>query len=174
MFSDPTYNIEQFGISSDDVVADFGAGSGFYSLAVAKKATSGKVYAVDIQDDLLRKLSTEARARKCTNVETIRADLGMPGSTRLREGSVSKVIVASILIQMDAVAREQALKEAFRILRKGGSMLVIEWFPGSGVGPKPEMCIHPEVLKKLLVQIGFQVARDIDAGAYHYGFVCNK
>ena len=176
MFSDPAYNIDQLGIASDDVVVDFGAGSGFYSLAVAKKlgAGSGKVYAVDIQDDLLQKISSEARSRKCTNLETIRADLGTPGSTRLCDGSASKAIIASVLIQMDTAGREHALKEAFRVLRKGGSLLVVEWFPGSGVGPKAEHCIHPNVLKKLLTEVGFAVVRDIDAGAYHYGFVCNK
>jgi tRNA A58 N-methylase Trm61 len=62
MFSDPENNIKQFALASGMMVADFGSGSGFYSMAAARAvAPSGKVFAVDIQKDLLQKLKNGAK-----------------------------------------------------------------------------------------------------------------
>ena len=53
MFSDPVKNLKQFGLREDMIVADLGAGTGFYSMAVAEMVPKGKVYAIEIQKDFL-------------------------------------------------------------------------------------------------------------------------
>ena len=61
MFSDPEKNIEQFSLGKGMHVADFGTGSGFYALAAAEAVgETGRVYAIDVQKDLLEKLKKEA------------------------------------------------------------------------------------------------------------------
>src|SRR3989338_7424054 len=54
MFIDPTQIIDSLDIEPGMKIADFGSGAGFYAIALAKKAgEGGKVYAVDIQKNLL-------------------------------------------------------------------------------------------------------------------------
>jgi ubiquinone/menaquinone biosynthesis C-methylase UbiE len=61
MFSNPEKNIVQLGVSEGMTIADFGAGNGFYAFLMAKKVgDNGKIYCVDIQKDMLHKLSEEA------------------------------------------------------------------------------------------------------------------
>jgi ubiquinone/menaquinone biosynthesis C-methylase UbiE len=61
MFSDPRSNIDQFRLDPGMIVADLGCGSGHYTFAIAKAvAPTGRVYAVDVQKDLLVRLKTEA------------------------------------------------------------------------------------------------------------------
>lgn len=56
-FTDPQNNIDQFDLDSGMRVADLGAGSGAYSVAAAKKVGGdGRVYAVEVQKDLLEKI----------------------------------------------------------------------------------------------------------------------
>ena len=61
MFSDPVKNIEQCGIQTGMDIADFGAGSGHYTIAGSRALmATGRVYAIDVQKDLLAKLKNEA------------------------------------------------------------------------------------------------------------------
>lgn len=60
-FSEPQKNIEQLELKPGERVADLGCGVGAYSLAAAPLVgVDGKVYAVDIQKDLLERLRQEA------------------------------------------------------------------------------------------------------------------
>ena len=65
MFSNPEKNIEQLGLTPGMKVADLGSGSGFYTIASARLVgTSGLVYSIDIQKDLLTRIKTEASKQK--------------------------------------------------------------------------------------------------------------
>jgi len=55
MFAEPEQNVKQFKLRDDAVVADLGAGAGWYSFAAARACPRGKVYAVDVQKELLEK-----------------------------------------------------------------------------------------------------------------------
>ena len=55
MFTDPVKNLKLFGLAEDMIVADLGAGTGFYTLAAARMTPQGKVYAIEIQKDFYLK-----------------------------------------------------------------------------------------------------------------------
>ena len=53
MFSDPLKNLKVLGLREDNIVADLGAGTGFYSILASHLVPRGKVYAVEVQRDLI-------------------------------------------------------------------------------------------------------------------------
>ena len=80
MFSDPIKIIEQFSFSTDHTIADFGAGNGAYSLALARSHRgdfSSTIYAVDILQDMLTKLKATAMQEGLENIiETMKNNTG--------------------------------------------------------------------------------------------------
>ena len=69
MFSAPEKNIEQLHLSHNQIVADFGAGSGAYTIAAAAALEgTGNVYAIDVQKDLLTRLENTCREAHIGNV----------------------------------------------------------------------------------------------------------
>ena len=65
-------------LKTGDVVADIGAGTGVFSLPIAKAVGSGKVYAVDVDRGLVDYIKTKAAAQKAINVEAILGQNGDP------------------------------------------------------------------------------------------------
>jgi len=174
MFSDPQKNIEQFGLGKGNYVADFGTGSGFYALAASDMVgIDGKVYAVDVQKDLLTRLKNEAVKQHKNNVEIIWADLEHIGGTKLRENSLDAVIVANTFFQLEN--KDNACLEVKRILKPSGRVLFVDWASSfGGIGPQPQNVFSENQAKALFAKNGFQEDRTISAGSQHYGIIFRK
>ncbi|MDD5050448.1 MAG: methyltransferase domain-containing protein [Candidatus Pacebacteria bacterium] len=173
-FTDPEHNIQQFGLQSGARVADFGAGTGFYAFEIAKAVGgAGKVYAIDVQKDLLSKIKTEGGKRNLTNIEIVWADVEKPGGTHLRADSVDGVVISNILFQ--TAAKEAVLSEAKRILKSGGRALVIDWTDSfGGMGPSFDTIFPAVKARALFEKAGFVFQTQIRAGDHHYGFIFKK
>jgi len=174
MFSDPENNITQFMLGLGMKVADLGSGSGFYTMAAAKAVGSdGRVFAVDIQKDLLTKLKNGATQKKIYNIEIVWGDLEHLGGTKLRESSLDAVIVANILFQIQN--KEALCLEIKRILKAKGKVLVVDW-AGSfgGIGPLEKDIVPKSKMTELFVGHGFEMEKEIGAGAQHYGLIFRK
>jgi len=174
MFSDPEKNISQLGLGEGNYVADFGSGSGFYSFAAAEAVGStGRVYALDIQKDLLQKVKKEAQIRHLANIEIIWADLEHIGGSKLRESSMDAVVLANILFQLED--KDKPILEIKRILKRGGKILVVDWLSSfGGLGPQAKDVLSKEKIQELFTKHGFTFDREISAGAQHYGLIFRK
>ena len=174
MFANPQKNIEQFHVDPGMRVADIGAGSGHYSIQLAKQVgSSGKVFAIDIQKDLLDRIKGQAKELGFLNVETVWGDIEKPNGTSLRDMSVDRVIFSNILFQIEH--KDMAVKEIARIIKPKGSILIIDWTDSfGGLGPHPNQVIGPYAVKDLFNANGFSFERDIDAGAHHYGLIFKR
>lgn len=171
MFSDPSKNIDALGLEKGMHVADFGAGSGFYAIIAARAVgDKGKVYAIDIQKDLLVRLKNQAAKEHVLNVEIIWGDLEKMGGTKLREFVVDRVLITNILFQIEN--KENVAKEALRILKPGGKVLLIDWRDSfGGLGPHQKDVLPAERAKEIFEAAGFVLERKVEAGDHHYGFL---
>jgi ubiquinone/menaquinone biosynthesis C-methylase UbiE len=174
MFSDPVKNIEQCGIQAGMEIADFGSGSGHYSLAVAKALVStGRVYSIDINKDLLTKLKNNASREGAYNVEVIWGDIEKPNGTKLRDQTIDLVIMSNILFQVEN--KTSVINEAKRILKQSGRVLVVDWSDSfGGIGPAPKDVFKKDVAMSTFEKAGFHLDREITAGSHHYGFIYKK
>ena len=180
MFVDPTKIIEQLNVTPGMVVADLGAGSGFYTLAVARKLKQGgitekegKVYAIEVQRDLLARIKDLASKENLTNIDYLWANFEKLGGTKLHDHSVDRVILSNVLFQLED--HEGSAKEISRILKQDGKLLLIDWSDSfGGMGPTPETMFPHIKAVELFAKYGFHVESDVDAGAHHYGIIFSR
>lgn len=174
MFSDPQKNISQMSLPLGVSVADFGSGSGHHARALARAVgDAGRVYAIDIQKDLLTKLKNEARGEGFMNIEVIHGDLEKPNGTHLKGGSIDAVVISNILFQIKD--KSSVLREAARIVVKGGALLIVDWTDSfGGMGPQGDAVFPKSSAEALMQDAGFQVLKEIDAGEHHYGILGKK
>lgn len=173
-FVRPEEVVKNFDLKPEMVVADFGCGSGYYTIASARLVgDKGTVYAIDIQRNLLEAVKANAQINNLKNVEIIWADLEMPQASRLKDKTADFAIISNILFQ--AEKKETIAKEAFRILKDKGKAAVIEWQKSeSKVGPEQEKRIPKEEAEKIFIQEGFKLEKEFEAGENHYGIIFVK
>lgn len=174
-FSDPKQILAESGITDGSAVADFGAGSGHYAFAAGNLVGSrGRVYAIDIQKELLSRLKREASAQGLRNIEIVWGDLEAENGSSLRGGTLDAVIIANILFQ--AEHRTLVLEEAKRVLKVGGRLVLIEWSDSfGGIGPRASDVLTESVARELLTRAGFTFERAIKhPGEHHYGLILKK
>lgn len=174
MFSNPEKNLMQASVGRGMHVAEFGCGSGFYTLAVASLVGhEGKVYAIDVQRELLHKVSNEAKKLGLKNVSVIHADIETDKASALREESIDVVVIANTLFLIEK--KDHVAEEARRILRKNGRVLVVEWSDThAGIGPHAKSIIGQAQTESLFKTHGFSKVAEIDAGEHHYGIIFRK
>lgn len=173
MFSDPQKNIALFEIATGMKIVDLGAGSGFYSIEAAKKTgPSGRVYAVDVQQDLLNKLKNSATLAGVHNIEVVWGNIEKIGGTKLREAIADRVILSNTLFQIAVEDRDNLVLEIKRLLKSGGKVMVVDWDAGSPLSPKT---LVPRVVAEGIFQKnGFKIDKSFDAGDHHYGIIFIK
>ena len=170
-FAHPRRNVAALQIQRGQKVADFGAGSGAYTLAIAEMLEgAGHVYAIDVQRDLLRRIANEAARRGFRNVEIIWADLETPRATKLVDRSIDLVLVSNLLFQVPE--KKPVLEEARRILKVHGRLALIDWSDSfGGMGPTKQDVFKKEAARTLAEETGFTLVREFEAGAHHYGLM---
>ncbi len=169
MFADPIKNLRALGLPDTAIVADLGAGSGFYTIAAATMVLQGKVYAVELEKDFLPTIKNKAKDAGLKNVECFWGDVERIGGTKIGDSIVDVVIASNILFQLEQ--KEKFVAEANRILKPGGRLLLVDWSEGT---PLQKTIVPKEKAKELFTAKGFTFDRDIPAGDHHYGMIFRK
>ena len=174
MFSAPEKNIEQLSLGENLIVADFGAGSGAYTIAAAKAMNgTGRVYAIDVQQDLLTRLENTCKDQHIGNISYIWGNLEKLGGTKLRDASCDVVIISNILFQTPD--KKAVIDEARRVLKQGGRLLLIEWTASyNNMGPTNEQIFPEAEAHNMVLAANFTFEKAISAGNFHYGLVFLK
>ncbi len=174
-FLNPNTILDHLALWPDMKAADFGCGSGGWTIPLAKRLRKGKVYGlvfgIDILEEPLSALESKAKLEKVGNVKTVKANLEQENGSGLQNESLDVVLATNLLFQ--AEDKTAILKEIKRVLKKRGQVLVVDWLPDSPLGPK-EGRVSPEEMKKLAEEQGFEIKKEFKAGAYHWGLVLIK
>ncbi len=171
---DPNRVVHYFGLREGMKVADFGSGAGHFAILMAKiVGETGTITAIDVMQSSLEALLGQAKAGNIQNIVTHRGDLEVPGGSGLAEASQDAVLLANVLFQSDK--KTDILLEAGRILKSGGSIIIINWQKGAGgLGPPDDMRSTIEEIKTHGTGAGLQYAQSFDVGAYHFGLILRK
>lgn len=122
-------------------VADVGAGTGYFSVRLARLVPQGEVIATDIEPDMVRFLEERAHREGLTHLRAVQAPQGASG---LAPGSVDRVLIVHVwhhLSDRNAYARDLAAA-----LRPGGRVVVVDFQLTADRGPPAEMRVTPEVV----------------------------
>lgn len=172
-FAHPARNVSALGIEPGMKIADFGAGSGAYvNLMAEALLSSGTVYAIDIQKDLLRRIKNETAKHGHTNVEILWGDLEETGGSKLNS-ILDLVLISNLLFQVRD--KQAVLDEAVRVLKPGGRVAIIDWAESfGGLGPTKEMVVTKEAAYEHARKAGLTFVKEFPAGAHHYGLIFRK
>lgn len=173
-FINPDSIAASFGISPGMSIADFGSGTGFFTVLMAQKTgETGKVYALDVQEAPLESVRSRAKAANVENIETKRVNLEVPNGSKLSDGSQDLVLMANVLFQ--SPDKPSIIKEASRITKSGGRVVAICWKKGTaGFGPPDSLRNTEEEIKAMGESSGLIFSSNIDAGKFHYGIIFTK
>ena len=143
--------IENLPITAESVVADLGAGSGYYTFRIAPKVPKGKVYAVEIQDEAIQFLQSRSKELGFENVIPIK---GSETSPNLPETSLDLVVLVDVYHELEyPVEMLEAIRKS---LKPDGKLLLIEYR-----GEDPAVAIKP--LHKMTVK---QVEKELTANGF--------
>jgi len=148
--------IEKMNLSPNSVVADIGAGTGYYTFKIAQKVPQGKVYAVEIQDELIRYLNNEKKELNATNVEVIK---GAAKSPNLPDSSIDLAIMIDVYHEL-AYPKEM-MHYIRKSLKYNGKILLLEYRaedPSIPILPLHKMSV--EQINKEMAANGFKLALD--------------
>ncbi len=129
----PDEVVENMGLEPDHVVADIGAGSGYFSFRIAKLVPQGKVLAVDIQPEMLALIEEQKARDKVTNVEGV---LGKVDDPNLPPNSIDAAIMVDAYHEFDHPF--EMINGIYNALRPGGRIFLLEYR-----GEDPNVPIRP-------------------------------
>ena len=169
-FIDPIQILNQIELRANMTAADFGSGAGGWTIPLAKKLEEGRVFAIDIQEEPLSALESRAKIQGISNIKKIiaNAEERIPG---LMGFSCDLVLVTDLLFQIED--KKGVFKEAKRVLKPGGRILVVEWTPEASLGPEDGRVSQKEV-KGIAQKLGLLLEKEFKAGDYHYALVFTK
>lgn len=145
--------IELIRVNRNDVIADLGAGNGYFTVPFAKAAKH--VYAVDIEPKMLSLLEDYADEEDVSNIEYVVSDLE---DIKMGNGQANIVFVAFVIHEVEQMRK--VLDEFKRILIPGGKLVLLEWKPDDNpdMGPPSHERIAPDALQEILNQNGFSAS----------------
>ena len=164
-YQKPDEVMKALALRPGEVVADIGAGSGYFALRFARAVgEAGRVYAVDISPDMVRHLNRRLRDVGIRNVFTVLAD---PDDPLLPDASVDRFVIVDTWHHVDDQAKYMALMK--RMLKPGGQVVHIDFQKRElPIGPPVGMKIAREDLVKQMEAAGFTLATEHTFLPYQY------
>jgi len=155
----PEKAIAEFNLKPGMMIGDVGAGTGYYSIRMAKLVTpGGVVYANDIQQGMLDKLNTKASAADVKNIVTV---LGSESDPKLPLGKLDLVILVDVYHEFSRPQRMlQGIRES---LKPGGRLVLLEYRKEDPSVPiRPEHKMSVEEVKAEVTPEGFRFEKVVD------------
>jgi len=161
-FIDSTYSL------NGRVVADVGAGTGYFTFPLAEKVkTNGKVIAIDINEKMLSVLK-----KRATGFQNIEVLLSREDHIPVENESVDLVFCADLLHELDGDA---TLREIYRILKPDCFFVAVDWEKGKGgMGPSDHTRLTRDNAIELCTGVGFSLVKSFTPGQHHYGLIFRK
>ena len=154
----PAKVIDALELKGGEVIADLGAGSGYFTFRLAPKVgEKGKVLAVEIQDEMIAELKKRIEKNKVANVETVKCTDRDP---KLPEGGVDIVLMVDVYHE---IAFPYEVMTAIRkALKPGGRMVFVEYLKEDPKVPIKEVHkMSEEQLKKEMAVVGLEHVKTV-------------
>ncbi len=150
----PDEVIRALGLPPNALVADIGAGTGYFATRLARAVPRGRVYAVDVEPDMVRYLGERAQREGLTNLREVQA---APDDPRLPEPVDLVLLVNTYHHVADRSAYFRRLRQS---LRPGSRVAIVYFLPDAPMGPPRHTRISAAVVKDEMGRAGYGVAAE--------------
>jgi cyclopropane fatty-acyl-phospholipid synthase-like methyltransferase len=151
----PEEILDSLHLQRNSLVADIGAGTGYFSVRIAKRIPEGKIFAADIEPEMVRYLDERARREHLTNLMPVQASAD---AANLPE-PVDVALVVDTYHHIDNRTRYFAdLKSS---LRPGGRLVIVDFKADSPSGPPVQHRLSPERVTQELKAAGYTLVDTI-------------
>jgi SAM-dependent methyltransferase len=164
----PEEVLDALHLQATSLVADIGAGTGYFSARIAKRVPEGKVFAADVDLDMVRYLGVRAEREHLANITPVQA---RPDAANLPE-PVDLIVVVDTYHHMDDRTRYFAALQSS--LRPGGRLLIIDFKADSPNGPPARHRIAPERVTHELAAAGYALTEKFEFLPRQYGLIFKK
>jgi ubiquinone/menaquinone biosynthesis C-methylase UbiE len=156
LWQKPEQIMDALGIAEGSKVADIGAGSGFFTIRLARRVgRNGVVYAQDIQQPMLESIKRRVTREGLQNVETRKSTAEDPN---LPLGALDAVLVSDTYQEVAAEDRVAFLRKLSATLKPNGRIGIVNYKPGrGGPGPEPQRRIESQVVETEAAEAGLRV-----------------
>ena len=152
----PHQVIQALALKPDAIVADIGAGTGYFAVRLSHMVPNGTVYAVDTEPDMVKYLAERAKQSGANNLKAIQAKDGDPQLP----AKVDLALFVDVYHHVgDRVAYLERLKTS---LKPQGRVAIIDFRMDSPLGPPPAARIEPELVKKEFAAAGMRLVAEHD------------
>lgn len=170
----PLQVLKTANIGYGEIVADMGTGAqGHFALQAARiVGDRGTVYAIDILKPVLQNIASRAKLAGLNNIKIIWSNLEVVGGAKeIRDHSADTALLINVLHQTSE-HRENIFKEAKRILKRGGRLVVVDWKKkGTPMGPLQHLRKTQEEIQNILISQGFKIQSTFEPGDHHWGII---
>jgi ubiquinone/menaquinone biosynthesis C-methylase UbiE len=143
-------------LKSGQIVADIGAGTGYFSVRLAKANPGFKVYGVDIESSMVSYLRSRAMKEGLSNITAVQAQ---PDSANLPTAVDLALIVDTYHHIPNRVDYFRKLAASLKV---GGRVAIVDFKPESTMGPPKEFHFTAEKIREELRQAGFRQIEKLD------------
>lgn len=152
----PQLILDALGVADASVVADVGAGAGWFTVRLARRVgPNGRVYAQDVQQEMLDAVTRRVTREGLSNVVSW---LGRANDPLLPPGALDAILTVDVLHEIDD--RVTLLQNLRRALKPGGRLGVVDFLPGGGgPGPDADERVAPSVIEAEAAKAGLVVKR---------------
>lgn len=173
-FMNPESVAASFGISPGMKIADFGSGTGYFAVLMAKiTGPNGLVTALDVLNSALESVRAGALTRGLKNVETKHVNLEVQNGSGLADNSQDLVLIKNILFQSEK--KGEIIKEAQRVVKNGGEVIIIDWKKGvGGLGPPDNLRFGSSIVQEQASKAGLKFISNLDPDGFHFGIRFEK
>jgi ubiquinone/menaquinone biosynthesis C-methylase UbiE len=146
--------IQALGLRPNSIVADIGSGTGYFSARLAHFVPKGRVYAVDVEAEMVNYLRDRAKREGLSNITAV---TGEPDDPRLPE-QVDLVLMVDVFHHI--TDRKRYLRKLRDSLSPSGRVAIIDFNQESKMGPPRRDRIKPEQAKSELKQAGYALLKE--------------
>jgi len=142
---------DALGNPSPETIVDVGAGTGLFACRFAELSPNATVYAVDIEPTMVRWMLEHRHPSMCSRLQPL---LGRENAIPLATGEADLVVM--INLHHELVDARESYREALRLTRIGGQLLVADWLPNDEeVGPPQRIRVTAEHIADIARAVGF-------------------
>jgi len=167
----PEETLIKIGLNKNQIFIDIGCGIGYFSIPASKiVGHEGKVFALDTSKEMIEELRIRILKNKITNIDTIISD---PYHFHIDSNTGTFCFMANVLHEVED--KISFLKETNRVLKKDGTLCIVEWQKKiTERGPPIEERISESEIKELMDKTNFKMTNSHSLGENFIYYISKK